>query len=52
MPAMNKGKRMKASIAGVEAIEESANVYTLNGQKVQNPKKGLYIRDGKKVVVK
>ena len=28
------------------------SVYNLNGQKVQNAKKGLYIVNGKKVVIK
>ena len=28
------------------------DIYNLNGQKVQNPKKGLYIKNGRKVVIK
>lgn len=28
------------------------NIYTLNGQKVSNPSKGLHIQDGRKVVIK
>ncbi|MBR1548727.1 MAG: Ig-like domain-containing protein [Prevotella sp.] len=41
---------------GVKAIENSqmanGNVYNLNGQRVSQPKKGLYIVNGKKVIVK
>ena len=28
------------------------SIYTLSGQRVENPKKGLYIKNGKKVVIK
>ena len=34
------------------AIEKGAEVYTVNGQRVQNPTKGLYIVNGRKVVIK
>ena len=34
------------------AIQKSAEVYTINGQRVQNPTKGLYIVNGRKVVIK
>ena len=44
---------------GIEAVDintESANVareyYNLNGQRVANPSKGLYIVNGKKVIIK
>ena len=33
-------------------IGENENYYNLNGQKVENPTKGLYIVNGKKVVIK
>ena len=31
---------------------ENAEIYTLNGQRVEKPRKGLYIVNGKKVVIK
>ena len=31
---------------------DNSEIYNLNGQKVQNAQKGLYIVNGKKVVVK
>jgi hypothetical protein len=31
---------------------EDNNYYNLNGQRVSQPKKGLYIVNGKKVVIK
>jgi hypothetical protein len=34
------------------SIQSDNAYYTLQGQRVQNPGKGLYIRNGKKVVVK
>ena len=34
------------------AIQKGAEVYTINGQRVQNPTKGLYIVNGRKVVIK
>ncbi len=41
---------------GIKAIENSQltidNYYNLAGQKVENPKKGLYIKNNKKVVIK
>ena len=42
------------SIKGVEAQKfmENNKFYNLNGQKVQNPTKGLYIVNGRKVVIK
>ena len=42
------------SIKGVEAQKfmENNKFYNLNGQEVQNPTKGLYIVNGKKVIVK
>ena len=44
------------SLDGVESIERTYNdgsYYTLGGVKVQNPtKKGIYIKNGKKVVIK
>ena len=42
---------------GISQVEDSAlrmenSVYNLQGQRVDNPKKGLYIRNGKKVMMK
>lgn len=33
-------------------IEEEADFYTLQGVKVANPSKGIYIKNGKKVIIK
>ena len=42
------------SITGIEAkaFMESNKFYNLNGQRVENPTKGLYIVNGRKVVIK
>ena len=41
---------------GIKQVETSKSIiegiYNLNGQKVQNPTKGLYIMNGKKVIIK
>ena len=40
---------------GIRTISNDAagkNIFNLRGQQVQNPSKGLYIINGKKVVVK
>ena len=40
---------------GIDAIRteaENGNVYDLNGRQVKNPRKGLYIINGRKVIVK
>ncbi|MBQ7422769.1 MAG: leucine-rich repeat domain-containing protein [Prevotella sp.] len=37
---------------GVTETEENGAYYNLNGVKVENPSKGIYIRNGKKVVIK
>lgn len=47
-------------VTGINAINadkaaenlENAEIYTLNGQRVEKPRKGLYIVNGKKVVIK
>ncbi len=39
-------------IAAVRPVQREQSVYNLNGQRVTGPVKGLYIRDGKKVMVK
>ena len=39
-------------INGVSADSNDAPVYTLGGQRVESPKKGIYVKDGRKVVVK
>lgn len=41
-----------AGISNVNADTKNAPVYNLNGQRVENPKKGLYIIGGKKYLVK
>ena len=39
-------------ISSVKAELTMGEVYNLNGQRVSAPRKGLYIMDGKKVIVK
>jgi hypothetical protein len=43
-------------VTGIKVIDANngakENIYNLNGQKVDNVKKGLYIKNGKKVMVK
>lgn len=39
-------------ISGVKHESNDDRYYNLNGQRVENPKKGLYIKNNKKVVVK
>lgn len=54
-------QRMAASTTGIESIGQSDNLtigqiydlyYTLDGRRVINPAKGLYIHHGKKVILK
>jgi hypothetical protein len=49
--------KAKSTTTGIEDVrskrsEARSGVYTLNGQRVANPKKGLYIVNGKKVIFK
>ena len=47
------GKNIATGVAEVPMVRVNTNViYNLNGVRVENPAKGLYIRDGKKFVVK
>ena len=39
-------------VAAEEAAASTETLYNLNGQRVSNPQKGIYIRQGKKLVVK
>lgn len=40
-------------IQNVKAVEKADNVYyTLSGQQVENPQRGVYIKNGKKVLIK
>ena len=43
-----------ASVEKIEAVEENAEtvIYDLSGRRVMNPVRGLYIINGKKVLVK
>lgn len=46
--------RYKVGVSGVDAVEASGSeavYYDLTGRRVSSPSKGIYIRDGKKVVV-
>ena len=48
------GESETTSISEIETMRNVGNetFYNLNGQKVQNPTKGLYIVNGKKVIIK
>jgi len=39
------------SISSVRSDKESGAYYSLNGQRVENPRKGLFIKNGKKIVL-
>ena len=48
---------LPASLSGVNEVrgkmaDGRSDIYNLNGQKVLNPTKGLYIVNGKKMVIK
>ena len=43
---------METAIQGIEATKQNDAIYNLNGQRVQKPVHGLYIVNGKKVLVK
>lgn len=44
---------LKAGVEGVEAAEDTdAPYYDLQGRRVINPEKGIYIRNGKKIVIR
>ena len=38
--------------ASMVEVEEDGDYYTLQGVKVENPTKGIYIKNGKKVIIK
>ena len=58
--AKNAGSRESLSIGGVaptaiesiQALQENGELFNLNGQRVAAPQKGLYIVNGKKVIMK
>ena len=39
------------AVRQIKGSEDKAEYYTLNGQRVENPTKGLYIRNGKKIAI-
>ena len=45
-------KAGSTGINNVKAQKNDGTYYNLAGQKVANPQKGVYIRDGKKVIMK
>ena len=49
---LNFGDDVTTGIQGVDSRKENGSVYNLQGVRVLQPKKGLYIVDGKKVNVK
>ena len=46
------GDDVPTGINSIESVMQTENVYNLNGQKVNTPQKGIYIVNGKKVLVK
>lgn len=59
IPTATQGAKFNVVIGGtdgINAIENSGNAndayYTLGGQKTYAPQKGIYIHDGKKVIIK
>ena len=42
----------QTGISRIENVKENGAVYDLQGRRVENPTKGLYIVNGKKVMVK
>ena len=41
-----------SAIREIEGTRQSGQVYNLQGQRVEHPRQGLYIKDGKKTIVK
>ena len=46
-----------ASATGINTIytvepKDDGHIYTLQGVRVDNPQKGIYIRNGKKIIIK
>lgn len=39
-------------ISNVKVVREEGIIYNLNGTRIQNPGKGIYVKDGKKLIVK
>lgn len=39
-------------ISNVKVVREEGIIYNLNGTRIQNPGKGIYVKDGKKFIVK
>ena len=51
-PIVTKGEGQSTSIRNVEIKKSNAAIYNLNGQRVSNPAKGIYILNGRKYAVK
>lgn len=48
----NVTQNIITGIDGITGKQPSSDFFDLQGRKVKNPTKGLYIKEGKKVVVK
>lgn len=46
------GGTTDTGVAAVKKAETGAAVYSLDGRQVANPAKGIYVKDGKKIVIK
>ena len=51
-PIVTKGEGQSTNIRNIEIKKSNAAIYNLNGQRVSNPAKGIYILNGRKYAVK
>jgi hypothetical protein len=42
----------ETGIGSISASKQSAGYYNMQGQRIEAPGKGIYIKDGKKVIIK
>jgi hypothetical protein len=46
------GEETTGIISTTDYTDKASAIYDLQGRKVENPKKGLYIHGGRKVIIK
>ena len=49
---LNEVEEIITGVDGIEVEAKESAIYDLQGRKVMNPRKGIYIKDGKKVLIK